>query len=92
MCASAIRHDVYVMLYNFLRIFKSHPQKLFLLDLLKYVLKNNVFKFDNLIFTQTCGLAMGTKLAPALATIYIRHMKESFFNAELLNQNSGLDT
>ena len=55
-----------------LRRFKSHPLKVFLLDLLKYVLKNNAFKFNDLIFTQVCGIAMGTKLASALATIYIR--------------------
>ena len=54
-----------------LRKFKSHPSKVSLLDLLKYVLKTNVFKFNDLIFTQVCGIAMGTKLAPALATIYI---------------------
>ena len=63
---------------SFLRIFAQHPQKVFLLDLLKYVLKNNIFKFDNLLFTQTCGLAMGTKLAPALATIYIGQIEETF--------------
>ena len=65
-----ISHDQAII--TFLKIFKNHPQLTFLLDLLKFVLKNNIFEFDNLTFTQTCGLAMGTKLAPALATIYIQ--------------------
>ena len=60
----------------FLKIFKHHPKKVFLVDLLKYVLKNNVFKFDNVTFAQICGIAMGTKLAPALATIYVASIEE----------------
>ena len=55
----------------FLRVFSHHPMKVFLLGLLKYVLKNNVFQFDGRYYSQLCGVAMGTKLAPALATIYV---------------------
>ena len=73
-----ISHDQAII--TFLRIFKNHPQLVFLIDLLKYVLKSNIFKFDTLTFTQTCGLAMGTKLAPALATIYIGHLEEAFLS------------
>ena len=65
---------------SFLRKFKTHPKKIFLLDLLKYVLKNNVFQFDNLTFTQLCGIAMGTNLAPALATIVIGDLEENFLD------------
>ena len=49
-----------------------------MLDLLKYVLKNNVFQFDEYVFTQLCGIAMGAKLAPALATIYVGDTEEEF--------------
>ena len=55
---------------------------MFLLDTLKYVLKNNVFKFDNMIFTQTCGVAMGTRLAPALATIYLGDLEEAYMETK----------
>ena len=48
----------------FIRKFKGHPLIVFMLDLLKYVLKNSVFVFDNLIFAQLCGIAMGTKWVP----------------------------
>ena len=63
---------------SFLRRFGRDPQKVFLLDLLKFVLKNNVFQFDGHVFTQICGIAMGTKLAPALATIYVSDLEEAF--------------
>lgn len=71
-----ISHEEAIL--SFLRIFKHHPKKVFLLDLLKYVLKNNVFTFDDLTFTQLCGVAMGTRLAPALATIYIGDIEEAY--------------
>ena len=71
-----ISHDEAIT--TFLKKFIQHPKKVFLLDLLKYVLKNNIFKFNNLTFTQLCGVAMGTKLAPALATIYIGDLEENF--------------
>ena len=55
-----------------------HPRFVFILDLLKFVLKNNVFKFDGRTFTQKCGIAMGTKLAPALATIVVADLEDKF--------------
>ena len=56
--------------------YKTH--KTFLLNLLKYVLKHNVFQFNNEIFSQLCGIPMGTKLAPTLATIYVGDCDEKF--------------
>ena len=75
-------HDQAII--TFLKIFKNHPQVVFHLDLLKFVLKNNIFELDSLIFMQTCGLTMGTKLAPTLATIYIKHIKENFLMGKKL--------
>ena len=66
---------------SFLKVFDGHPQLVFLLDLFKFVLKSNIFEFDNLVFTQTCSLAMGTKLAPALATIFIGQLEEAFLSS-----------
>ena len=77
-----ISHDQAII--TFLKVFKNHPQVVFLLDLLKFVLKNNIFEFDNLVLTQTCGLAMGTKLAPALATIFIGQLEETFLSSRAL--------
>ena len=63
---------------SFLKRFADDPNKVFLLDLFKYVLKNNIFQFAENVYTQLCGIAMGTKLAPALATIYIGDIEEEF--------------
>ena len=61
-----------------LKRLEGDPQKVFLLDLLKNVLKNNVFKFGEHVCTQLHGIAMGTKLALVLATIYIGDLEEAF--------------
>ena len=63
---------------TFARSFQSHPKYVFLLDLLKFVLSNNVFTFDGRYFRQTCGLAMGTSLARALATIVVADLEEAY--------------
>ena len=55
------------------------PPKHILITLLKFVLQNNVFSFNNRCATTSCtALAMGTKLAPALATIYMAQIEEHF--------------
>lgn len=69
-------HDQAII--SFIKIFKNHPQLVFLLDLLKFVLKNNIFEYDTLTFTQICGLAIDTKLDPILATIYVGQLEEAF--------------
>ena len=63
---------------TFIRLFQSHPAFVFLLDLLRFILFNNIFKFNGEMFRQICGLAMGTKLAPALATLVLAEMEEEF--------------
>ena len=63
---------------------EDHPQKIIMLDLLKYMLKYNVFKFNEHIFTQLHGIAMGTKLALALASIYIGDLEKSFLSSRKL--------
>ena len=52
-----------IAINTFTTLFQAHPAFIFLLDLLRYVLFNNIFTFDGEILRQTCGLAMGTKLA-----------------------------
>ena len=63
---------------TFSRRFCSHPKFVFLLHLLKFVLTNNIFMFDGHYFRQTCGLAMGTSLAPTLATIVVADLEEGY--------------
>ena len=45
--------------------FEYHPHKGFVLNMLIYVLKNNMFKFENDVFLQTCGIDNGHKTCPS---------------------------
>lgn len=49
-------------------------------ELLLFVLEHNVFVFNGQYFSQRHGVAMGTKLAPALATLYLAHIEEEFLD------------
>ena len=62
----------------FLKIFANHCRLVLYLDLLKFVLKNNIFQFSGRIYHQLCGIAMGTTMAPALASIVVAHFEEEY--------------
>ena len=47
-------------------------------QLVNFVLKNNVFNFNGETFHQLHGVAMGTKLAPALANIFLAQLEEKY--------------
>ena len=61
-----------------LKIFAKHPRLVLILDLVKFVLKNNIFQFNGKIYHQICGIAMGTTMAPALASIVVAYYEEQF--------------
>ena len=41
----------------------------------KIVLQNNLFEFDNQLYLQTTGTAMGTRMAPSYANIFMHHFE-----------------
>ncbi len=49
-------------------------------DLLKIVLTQNHFQFTDLMFHQIQGTAMGTKMAPAYANIFMAELEEKLLN------------
>jgi hypothetical protein len=49
----------------------SHIPRNVLRQLFKIVLKCNVFKFDGQIYEQIQGTAMGTKMAPSYANLFM---------------------
>ena len=49
----------------------DRPDPSVLSCLLEIVLKNNIFEFDGTVYKQLQGTAMGTKLAPAYANIFM---------------------
>ena len=47
-------------------------------QLIKFILENNVFSFNDEYFLQVCGTAMSTRMAPCYANIFIAELKETF--------------
>ena len=48
-----------------------------LVELIDIVLKNNVFEFDNKYYLQIQGTAMGTKIAPVYANLFMGRLEET---------------
>ena len=58
----------------------TRPDVNVLMCLLEIVLKNNAFEFNNKFYKQLQGTAMGTKLAPAYANIFMGKLEYSKFS------------
>ena len=54
----------------------SLPKNENILKMLSLVLKGNVFRFDNSFYLQTNGTAMGTRVAPTYAVIFMNAFEE----------------
>ena len=52
------------------------PPPLIIGELIDFVLKNNVFEFDGEFYLQLQGTAMGTKMAPAYANVFMGKIEE----------------
>ena len=50
--------------------------------LMTYILEYNTFEFNGEYFQQTCGTAMGTKMAPAFATLFMHQLEQSFLSTQ----------
>lgn len=49
-------------------------------DLLELVLKNNNFEFDGKHFLQKCGTAIGTRMAPAYANLFMHDLESKLLD------------
>ena len=65
-----------------LRDDKSVPTQ-FLIDLMKIVLSSNIFEFNNNLYRQEIGTAMGTSSAPTYANILMGEIDEKLKNLAL---------
>ena len=52
-----------------------------LIELAETKLKNNIFQFDEKTFKQVCGTAIGTKLAPPYAILFMGDLEEKILHA-----------
>ncbi len=62
--------------YNNLPLQKNATETLF-----NFVLKYNIFSFANKTYRQVHGTAIGTKLAPAYANIFLDHVETPFLKS-----------
>ena len=53
--------------------------KEFILESIKIILENNNFYFNDKMYTQVRGTAMGTKFAPTYATLVLAHLEEKLY-------------
>lgn len=60
------------------------PPIFILIELLIFVLKNNIFSFNQEFFIQLHGIAMGTKLAPSLATLFLPIIEDEYINTSTI--------
>ena len=61
------------------QLFHSRFSKSFNLKILKRVLKNNHFAFNEELFLQTTGTAMGTIFAPTYPELVAEHFEIEFY-------------
>ena len=57
----------------------SRFSKEFILDAIKFILNNNTFHFDDNHYVQKRGTAMGTKMAPTYATLFMGYLEKKLY-------------
>ena len=65
--------------------------KEFILEAISHVLRENTFSFDNKLYRQLQGTAMGTKIAPTYATLVTGYFEDNLFRKyeEILGTNEA---
>lgn len=65
----------------------SNIETLEIIELLELTLSQNYFEFENQIYQQLDGVAMGNCIAGTIADIFINHLEEKFFNSNCPSLN-----
>ncbi|VDO64369.1 unnamed protein product [Haemonchus placei] len=60
-------------------------------DLIEAALECNIFCFDNKFYKQKRGLAMGNRIAPVLAVIFLDHIEKSSLTSGILFYERYID-
>ena len=58
-----------------LELFPTPDLPKMLIEMLEFVLKNNIMEYKGMVFKQIFGIAMGTPLAPVLANLYLAFLE-----------------
>ncbi|CAH3037813.1 unnamed protein product [Porites lobata] len=67
------------------RSLNSRFSKEFIIDSILLILTNNTFTFDDRIFLQKKGTAMGTKMAPSYATLVLGYLENELYKLPFLD-------
>ena len=68
----------------------SRFSKEFILDAVKFILNNNTFHFNDSHYIQKRGTAMGTKMAPTYATLFMGYLEKKLY--EKIESQFNIDT
>ena len=58
-----------------LHLFSRRGLPELMIEMLEFVLKNNIMEYKEMVFKQIFGIAMGTPLAPVLANLYLAFLE-----------------
>ena len=76
---------------KFIRKHGATPQEIELCEnLLQHILQKNYFQFNDKMYLQTSGTAMGTRCAPNYAIIFMAEIEEDFLNSQTLKPTTWL--
>lgn len=62
-------------------------QQKFILDGIRFILTHNFFKFNDQMFIQRCGTAMGTKFAPSYANLFMSEVEKTMIMESKWSEN-----
>ena len=76
--------DMYAALRHHLAT--RHPESIApptedVITVVEHVLRNNVFTFEDKFYRQTCGMAMGSPMAPSIANLFMAWLEERMLNS-----------
>ena len=66
------------------------PPTKIVVETINLVLKNNVFKFEDTVYLQTHGTAMGTPMAPSVANLFMGWLEKQMLDSSPVQVNTGL--
>jgi hypothetical protein len=56
--------------------FDCSLSNLAIINIIKFMLNNNLITFNGMVYKQTSGIIMGDNMAPALANIYVQYLQK----------------
>ena len=77
---------IYIYIYIYIYLIDSRFTNEFIIESITFILKNNNFLFDNIMYNQCIGTAMGHIFAPPYACLSVGYLEEDKLFTTELNQ------